>query len=139
MISKKAVYLVLLLGACTSASNPNDGTELSRTKSPDGLVEAILYRHEGGGATVGFSYSIYLARTGMFPNEYSEVFLATHPEDLTITWRENKFLKIGFTHAEIYSFTNFWYSNRLGHHDYFVELRLIVPDTIYAIKQLYQF
>lgn len=101
--------------------------EISRLKSPDSMVEAVLIRTNAG-ATTSYGYHLYIIPFGKkIKNEY-EVFRADRVDSLDIYWKENNFLEIKFKKAQIFNFKNFWFSKEVQNYRYIVEIRLMPLD-----------
>ena len=101
-------------------------TEYYRVKSPDGEVDAVLMKNNGG-ATTSFSYTLFLlpkgTRSKKLSLDYSQL-IADKAEDLKITWIENKILQINCKSARIFRFSNFWQSKEIQDYRYIVEIRI---------------
>ena len=101
-------------------------TEHYRVKSPDGEVDAVLMKSDGG-ATTSFSYSLFLLPKGTSRKklslDYSQL-IADRAESLKITWIENKILQIDCKSARIFRFSNFWQSKEIQDYRYIVEIRI---------------
>jgi hypothetical protein len=102
--------------------------EVSRCKSPDKKVEAILIETNGG-ATTPFRYLLYLVAVGNSPSKDDLVLEAIHIENFEIKWKKSKFLEIKYTNARIFHFQNIWeppsYAPDRDAHKKAVELRLV--------------
>jgi hypothetical protein len=108
--------------------------ELQRVKSPDGVVDAVLVRGDGG-ATTGFAFAVFLVRSGTAFDEKAApfeqdraVFKTDHHEGLQLVWTKPQFLEIRFAKARIFHFTNFWHSADVQNYRYVVEVRLVPSD-----------
>jgi hypothetical protein len=115
--------------------------EIGRVKSPDGVVDAVLVRGNGG-ATTSFTYSVFLVPAGTSFNETAPVFepdfakfLADHQVGLELVWRRPKFLEIRFAKARIFRFSNFWHSREVQDYRYIVELRLVPSDEASSLVE----
>ena len=109
--------------------------ELIRITSPDSLVDAVLMENYGGGATVGFSYHIYIVKSGEKPEGRDEVLLANHIDSLYIIWRQNYFLEIHYKTAHILYFNNLWFSSSFGDRYYNVEIRLEPSSNSWSLSE----
>ena len=108
--------------------------EVRRSRSPDGVVEAVLVRGNTG-ATDPYSYSVFLVPSGTaFAPKSSRfdidraLFTADYEAALEVSWRAPKFLEIRYAKARIHRFTNFWQSQEVQNYGYVVELRLVPLD-----------
>lgn len=124
-----ALTLVLTSG-CLDLGEPSY-EEIGRVKSPDGMVDAVLVRSNGG-ATTSFGYSVFLVPAGTRFDERAQVFqpdyalfVADHQVDLELVWKEPKFLEIRHVKARIFQFSNFWHSREVQDFHYTVEVRLV--------------
>ena len=113
-----AFTLATVIGCGTSYE------EISRIPSPDGRVDAILVRASGGGATVGFTFNVFIVPRGRSPVQGEERFVADHPKDLKVRWRAPRKLEIVYDEARIFQFRNFWHSKEVDDFKYLVELQL---------------
>jgi len=106
--------------------------EISRTKSPDGLVEAVVISGSAG-ATTSTAISLHLIPTGEsvdITKEADMPFVADHIKGLKIVWKPSGLLlDIEFDEARIIKFSNFWrqYTARKVVE---VRLRPTDPDSI---------
>ncbi len=124
-----------LLPACINIAGEYHYEEIQRVKSPDGIVDAVLVRGAGG-ATTGFSFSVFLVPSGTSFNEKAPafekdraVFSEDHHDGLQLVWQKPKFLEIRFAKARIFHFTNFWHSPDVQNYTYVVEVRLVPLDA----------
>lgn len=99
--------------------------EMFRVTSPDRRVDAVWVRDSGGGATVGFSYKLFIVPTGGQPKRGTERLVAEDVNNLKMMWREAKRLEISYDEARIFSFLNYWYDRDLDDYRYVVEIRLL--------------
>jgi hypothetical protein len=140
MTALKLVTIVLLVSTlclgsgCFSLGGEWHYEEIGRVKAPDGVVDAVLVRGNGG-ATTSFSYSVFLVpsatifdeRAPLFEPERA-LFVADHQKGLELVWRKPRFLEIRFAKARIFRFSNFWHSREVQNYQYVVELRLVPLD-----------
>src|SRR5262245_31173191 len=61
------IAVLAVVGGCASESE-----ELWRITSPDSRVDAVFIQLGGGGATVGFSYKLFIVPRGAKPNTTGE-------------------------------------------------------------------
>lgn len=129
------VVSTLSLGsACLNLGGVWEYEEIERVSSPDGVVDAVLVRGDGG-ATTSFSYSVFLVpaatsfdQTAPLFEHDRGLFVADHQEGLELVWRKPKFLEIRFAKARIFQFSNFWHSREVDDFRYTVEVRLVPTD-----------
>lgn len=96
-------------------------TELSRIKSPDGKVEAVIVARDCG-ATSGASKTIYLVPAGAKTASENAMFTCDHEEDLDFKWDGSKSGLIEYSKARIFTFRNFWSTKELENFGYEVQL-----------------
>ena len=105
--------------------------EVTRATSPNGQLDAVLVREDGGGAAGGWDWSVYIVAKGnpvVRPRSRS-LFNAGTLTDEKIIWTREHLLEIHYDIAYINQFTNIWGSSELqnggeGRNEYFVEIRL---------------
>lgn len=118
------IILGLLLGVTVSACAKPTIEEISRAKSPDSKVEAIVER-KNAHATTSFVYEIYIVPVGQQIDREKDLILrAERMEGLSARWKEPRFLEIYYTSGRVYSFRNFWFSENVENFNYIVEARL---------------
>ena len=79
----------------------------------------------GGGATVGFSYNLFIVPVGGRPKNGTEILVADRIRNVSVRWREPKRLEVIYDAARIFDFANFWHDRDLDNFGYVVEIRLI--------------
>jgi len=105
--------------------------EETRVTSPNGELDAVLVREDGGGAAGGWEWYVYIVAKGnpvVRPRSHS-IFNAGTLTDEKIIWTSQHLLEIHYDIAEINQFTNIWGSSEIqngreGRNEYFVEIRL---------------
>ena len=112
-------------------------TEVSRTKSPNPEVEALLMSGDAG-ATTSTEYYLYIVPAGqrVKPGDEGEnhpCLVADHLKDLKVSWKDSRLLQIQFEEARIHSFRNFWYHRAVQNFHNVVELRLVPTDPDRAL------
>jgi len=95
-----------------------------RISSPDGRVEAVWIKVDGG-ATVDFSYNLFVVPVGGKPKNGTQILVADRVKNLTVKWREPKRLEVIYDAARIFNFFNFWHDRDLDNYGYIVEIRLV--------------
>ena len=105
--------------------------EEARVTSPNGELDAVLTREDGGGAAGGWEWYVYIVAKGspVVRQRSHELFNAGTLTDEKITWNQEHLLEIHYDIAEINQFTNIWGSSEIqngreGRNEYFVEIRL---------------
>jgi hypothetical protein len=111
-----------------------------RVTSPNGELDAVLVREDGGGAPGGWEWYVYIVAKGnpvVRPRSHS-LFNAGTLTDEKIMWTQEHLLEIHFNVAEINQFTNIWGSSEIqngpeGRNEYFVEIRLAPSTTDFSL------
>ena len=110
------LLLILFLTACSGGLFGDwqiDKDEICRVSSPNGIFDALIVEGNGG-ATTGYSYYVYVVKSGTVFEGKSNVFdikratlIADHIEDLKLAWSGKDVLDITYKSARIFHFTNF--------------------------------
>ena len=114
------LVLVLFVAACSM-----DADEMWRVTSPDLRVDAVFVRIGGGGATVGFSYKLFIVPRGAKPGKSGENLSADKIGRVSAIWSQPRKLEIRYDRARIFSFANFWSSKEIDNFTYVVEVQLV--------------
>ncbi len=122
--------LVLIFCSCNNTGSnlveSEPFKELKRISSPDKKVEAVLVETNGG-ATTSFGNSVFIVTAGKKIRQgdiaYS-VFTADHYQGVDIKWDTIRRLLISFDKARIFTFTNFWQTDKIDNWNYVVEIKL---------------
>lgn len=109
-----------LISTSCSLDDSCSSEEVTRTTSPDKIVDAVLIKNNCG-ATTSYSYRVFIIPAGNEPNNNS-IFLADKVEDLKISWKSLKNLSITYSKARIFEFTNFWQSKKIDNFLYIVSI-----------------
>jgi len=142
----KAIFLRSLLIAmltCTTISAlagcngaPKTGTfwgsEETRVTSPNGQLDAVMIRDEGGGAAGGWEWYVYIVPKGsrVDANRAHAIFNAGTLTGEKLVWGQEHRLEIRYDIAYINQFRNLWGSYEVhragnaGENEYLVEIRL---------------
>lgn len=121
-------WIVFGISLCLFAScgSIDDFQEVARQTSPDSVVDAVLFKAGGGGATSGFSYSLFVVEKGAsFKKSDDLLFQGDHIKNLRLEWKNDKILEIHYDEARIFQFKNFWFSKDVQNFQYVVEIRLV--------------
>lgn len=133
MKHKRLILLTLLLllcvssifNACNKIEKFQETNEIVRVTSPDSVVDAFITQNGGGGATVGFTYTLYIVPKGNVKDKYNDpILLADRIEDLNVKWIKPRLLDITFQKARIFKFSNFWSCSEIDNFKYEVEVKL---------------
>lgn len=96
--------------------------EVSRTTSPDGVLDAVVMQYNPG-AFSSFIYELYLVPRGAKVTKLSGDPAIVHTSEgdaLVASWVKPHFLSVIIGNSHVTFFGNLWYSNRVP--DYYVEL-----------------
>ena len=142
LITLVACFAICALSGCNTAGTykVSKSDEEARVGSPDGKLDAVLIREDGGGAPGGRDWSVYIVSTGspvIRPNAH-DVFTAGKLRNEKITREQEYLLGIHYDIAAIDSFRNLWVSSELqpnsGLRDnYFVEIRLMPTSDTFSL------
>jgi hypothetical protein len=95
-----------------------------RQISPDGLVEAILFRSNDSEGK-SFRYDLYIVPNGKKPQFNKSLFSGNHAKNIKVSWQGSRMLQIRFDEVQIHHFQNYWRSKAVQNSSYVVELKLI--------------
>jgi hypothetical protein len=130
------VTILLLIGCGDSGKTPMTkvpaGSEEARVTSPNGRLDAILIRDDGGGAAGGWEWYVYIVSKGAIVDESKAhpVFNAGTLTGEKLVWNQEHLLEIQYDVAYINQFKNIWGSAEInnagttGGSEYLVEIRL---------------
>ena len=140
-----AVSAVALCGCGPGAIVPSiagkwEYREVKRIKSPDSVVEAVLFTGDAGATTATATY-LYLVPAGsrLDPKKEEErngnkaCFVADDLSNLSVIWRNPRLIEIGYQGARIHHFQNMWYHRGVQDYHYVVELRLSPTTNEFAL------
>lgn len=108
------------------------GSEEARVTSPNGQLDAVLIRDDGGGAAGGWEWYVYIVAKGSGVDESKAhaVFNAGTLTGEKLEWGQEHLLEIHYDIAYINQFKNIWGSSEIhdaggsGEREYLVEIRL---------------
>ena len=140
----RACSLICLLSAsigCESGDKSTSkvflGSEQARVTSPNGQLDGVIIREDGGGAAGGWEWYVYIVGRGNVVNEgkLHPVFNAGSLTGEKLVWHQDHLLEIQYNIDDINQFHNLWASyeagtNRDSQSRYYVEIRLapLQPD-----------
>lgn len=134
-----SIFVVLPI-LITSCGLSDDFEEIVRLSSPDNLVDAILYRAGGGGATSGFTYSLFVVKKGMKPDKSNNIlFQADHLTNANLVWLPDRILEIRYNEARVFQFKNFWHSRDIQNFQYVIEIKLAPTHDGHALSRKVRF
>jgi hypothetical protein len=96
-------------------------------------VDAVLVRTNVD-ATTPYGYKLYIVPTGKETKVGDELLQAENLVNVTISWKEPRFLEIRYEKGRIFSFRNFWHSKEVQNFEYIVELRLVPLTESFSFK-----
>jgi hypothetical protein len=141
LIALVACLTVCVLSGCDAPGTyqVSKSDEMTRVTSPNGKLDAVLVREDGGGAPGGWDWSVYIVSRGspvIRPNARA-VFEAGTLRNQKIMWEQEHLLGIHYDIAAIDSFRNLWASPELQpnggtKNDYLVEIQL-KPTSDYSL------
>jgi hypothetical protein len=109
----KLLFVGILLTIASNCSPFEPGyQEMERFTSPDGIVDAVWLRGNGG-ATTGYWFRLFLVPKGIIFDKdatsfENPVFEGDHLEALEVVWKQPKLLELHFKHARISRYSNYW-------------------------------
>ena len=122
-----AIFLLILFSCSGEAKNDgsNDRKVVKRISSAEKKIDAVLVEVYGG-ATVANSHRVYIVLHGneILSSDYA-IFIADYTIGTDIEFSPNNILSIKYDKARIFSFTNFWHSEKLDDWKYIVEVKLV--------------
>jgi len=138
-LARVLTVLVLFSGAGCDNSPTLAGkweyNEVSRTNSPNSLVDAVLVTGDAG-ATTSTSSMVYLLPKGAqfrVREEDDCIFAADHVKGLNIVWKKPQLLEIQYDEARILKFKNFWQTAEVQSFRHVVEIRLGPTTTDFSL------
>jgi hypothetical protein len=111
--------------------------ETARIKSPDSLVEAVLFTGDAGATTATTTY-LYIVPVGghVDPKKSTEnkaCFAADHVKNLHVDWKSARLLDVHYDEARIDHFQNIWYHRSVQEFHYVVEVRLAPNSSEFSL------
>src|SRR5258708_1271377 len=133
LVALGMVVAMFCLAGCDEKTGTKmaNGNEELRVTSPNGRLDAVLIREDGGGAAGGWEWYVYIVAKGnpvVRPRSRS-TFNAGTLTDEKLVWTQEHLLEIHYDIAEINQFTNIWGSSEIqngreGRNEYLVEIWL---------------
>jgi len=136
-MTKQNVLLVLCATVAISfpigCGGNHHFSEEARVTSPNGVLDAVILREDGGNALSGFEWHAYIVAKGsaVDARKHREIFHAGTLTGEKLLWSQPHLLEIHYDMANIEEFRNLWglYEIRdvgsAGERDYLVEIRLV--------------
>ena len=132
MLLRVLPLLVLLAMTCC---RENRRVEVLRLTSPESRVDAVIAQSNAG-ATAPVVFRIYVVRAGAkLPDERMDIFRADHAKDLDLSWVAPRLLRIRYSQARIYHFSNFWQSADVDNFHYVIEAKLDPTSNNYSLSE----
>jgi hypothetical protein len=137
------IWSIAILGVCLMAGCDKGESlagkweykEISRIKSPDSLVEAVIVTGDAG-ATTSMRTWVYLVPTNGtidVGDDDKALFIADHLKNFKVVWNEPKLLEIRYEEARIFKFKNYWQSREVQNFHYIVELKLVPERADFSL------
>jgi hypothetical protein len=116
------------------------GSEVARVTSPNGQLDAVIIREDGGGAAGGWEWYAYIVAkaSGVDQRKAHSIFHAGSLTGQKLVWSQAHLLEIHYGIADIEEFRNLWGLSEIqnvgsvGERDYLVEIRL-VPSADFSL------
>jgi hypothetical protein len=143
----KRLNALLIFCAATAISFPigcvgnHHFSEEARLTSPNGALDAVLIREDGGDALSGFEWHAFIVAKGSAVDVHKshEVFRAGALTDGKFVWNQPHLLEIHYDAAEIDQFRNLWGLYEIqnvgsqGERNYLVEIRLMPSSDGFSL------
>jgi hypothetical protein len=139
------IAICFLIGCGESRQAPKtgifSGSEESRVTSPNGQLDAVIIREDGGGAAGGWEWYVYIVAkgSGVEESKAHAVFNAGTLTGEKLVWSQEHLLEIHYDIAYINQFGNIWGSSaihnveRTGENEYLVEIRLVPSSPDFSL------
>jgi hypothetical protein len=132
-----AIAISFLIGCGGSLHS----SEEARVTSPNGLLDAVMIREDGGGALGGFEWYAYIVAKGnaVDARKSHEIFHAGTLMGEKFVWSQPHLLEIHYDMANIEQFRNLWGLYEIqnvgseGQRDYLVEIRLVPSSRGFSL------
>lgn len=136
-----AIAIFFVAGCNDAPEKMIAGSEQARVTSPNGRLDAILIREDGGGAAGGWEWYVYIVAKGTsaVPKNAQPIFNAGTLTEGSLSWGQEHLLEIHYNIAYINQFRNLWGLSELqnvgtaGEHDYLVEIRLVPSSHDFSL------
>jgi hypothetical protein len=139
------VVICFLIGCGESGESPKTkillGSETARVTSPNGQLDAVIIREDGGGAAGGWEWYVYIVpkASGVDESKAHAIFNAGTLTGEKLVWNQEHLLEIQYDIAGINQFRNLWGSYEMnnrgsdseGH--YYVEIRLAPSSSDFSL------
>jgi hypothetical protein len=130
------VTVLLCFGGCGLAGSW-EYKEVSRIKSPDSLVDAVVVTGDAG-ATTSTTTILFIVPAGAKIDlkklpDGGQVFVADHIKNLSVMWKQAQLLKIQYDEARIFKFSNVWMNKEVRNYQYVVEAQLAPTSTEFSL------
>jgi hypothetical protein len=139
------ILICFLISCGNSGQAPKNriflGSEEARVSSPNGQLDAVIIREDGGGAAGGWEWYVYIVAKGSGVDE-SKVHAVFNAGTLTgekLVWRQEHLLEIYYDMAYINQFSNIWGSSAIhnvegtNENEYLVEIRLVPANPDFSL------
>jgi hypothetical protein len=143
LIAMLTCTTISALAGCNGAPKTRTfwGSEESRVTSPNGQLDAVMIRDDGGGAAGGWEWYVYIVPKGSRVDE-SKAHAIFNAGTLTggkLVWGQEHRLEIRYDIAYINQFRNLWGSYEIdragnaGGNEYLVEIRLTPSSQDFSL------
>jgi hypothetical protein len=140
-------YALLVLCAAIAISFPigcggnHHFSEEARVTSPNGALDAVIIREDGGDALSGFEWHAFIVAKGSAVDVHksNEIFRASSLTDEKLVRSQPHLLEIHYDAASIEQFRNLWGLYEIqsvgsqGERDYLVEIRLAPASLPFSL------
>jgi hypothetical protein len=134
---------ICFLTGCDEAAKREIPKELERERvtSPNGQLDAVMIREDGGGAAGGWEWYVYIVAKGrpvVTPKSHV-IFNAGTLTGEKLSWPQEHLLEIHYEIAYINHFGNIWGSSEIhdaggaGKGEYLVEIRLVPSSPDFSL------
>ena len=128
----KVLGMVLVCATVGCTEEAVQGTERARVSSPQGIVDAILVTKDAG-TTVAQPVEVHIVPKGSRALPSTMVMRGDHFENVSLVWKEERFLQVRYETGRVFSFRNFWQSSEIANFSYVVEIRLFPARDSFSI------
>jgi hypothetical protein len=139
------VAICFLTGCGESGQSPKTriflGSEVARVTSPNGQLDAVMIRDDGGGAAGGWEWYVYIVakESGVDQGKSHAIFHAGTLTGEKLMWSQGHLLEIHYDIADIEEFRNLWGLHEIqnvgsvGEREYSVEIRLVPSSQDFSL------
>ena len=143
LITCSVCITILFLGGCGEPAETeiSKDVEQVRVPSPNGQLDAILTREDGGGAAGGWEWYLNIVAKGShsIPRRAQPILNAGTLTGGSLQWPQDHLLEFHYNIAQFNQFRNLWGLHEIqnvgsvGEHDYLVEIRLAPASPNFSL------